>query len=377
MAEEEISAGGVDIKVGEKTTGEKAVEAIPIYGNFVKAKDAMGDAGQTGGASALSSEGSALISGLTEAGQGLAMDPLGWLVGQGLNFLISVVQPLEDAIHFVSGDGPALQQAGENFGAIAAGIAELRTTFEDDLGSTVQTWGGSASEAAGTKLGEFAHGIDGVAAQAGELAELLMMSSMIMQVIEDVIKAILTELITWLIMIWIPALAAAVPSCGASTAAAGAATGVRVATTAGRVSRIVAKLRQLLTKIMDFLRNLASKAKNLGTGFKKAMADKKAGVVDADKRLNKIMDENGKWSREFLTASPKDKLNSSEGMVGQRVKQGFWRSMGDAAGNEAAAQLNPQHEKGLRNTSIQEKSDEYGQTGTDYSKQRIEGYLDI
>ena len=99
MAEEEISAGGVDIKVGEKTTGEKAVEAIPIYGNFVKAKEAMGDSGETGGASALSSEGSALISGLTEAGQGLVMDPLGWLVGQGLNFLISVVQPLEDAIH--------------------------------------------------------------------------------------------------------------------------------------------------------------------------------------------------------------------------------------------------------------------------------------
>lgn len=377
MAEDKFSGGGVDIKVGEKTTGKKAVEAIPIFGNFVKAQEALGEAGGTGGAAALSSEGSGLISGLVEAGQGLAMDPLGWLVGQGLNFLISVVQPLEDAIHFVSGDGPALQQAGENFGAIAAGIAELRTSFSDDLQSTVQTWGGSASEAAGTKLGEFAHGIDGVAAQAGELAELLMMSSMVMQVIEDVIKAILTELITWLIMIWLPALAAAVPSCGASTAAAGAATGVRVATTVGRVSRIVAKLRQLLTKIMDFLRNLASKAKNLGTGFKKAMADKKAAVAPADARLKKIMDENGKWSREFLTASPKDKLNSSEGMIGQRVKQGFWRSMGDAAGNEAAAQLNPQHEKGLRNRSIQEKAGEYDQTGTDYSKHRIEGYLDI
>ncbi|NGY59514.1 hypothetical protein G7043_11315 [Lentzea sp. NEAU-D13] len=377
MAEEAIKAGGVEITVGEKTTGEKAVEAIPIYGNFAKATEALGKTGETGGVSALSSEGSALINGLVEAGQGLAMDPLGWLVGQGLNFLISVVQPLEDAIHFVSGDGPALQQAGENFGAIAAGIAELRTTFADDLQSTVQSWDGSASEAAGTKLGEFAHGIDGVAAQAGELAELLMMSSMVMQVIEDVIKAILTELITWLIMIWIPALAAAVPSCGASTAAAGAATGVRVASTASRVSRIVAKLRQLLTKIMDFLRNLATKAKNLGTGFKKAMADKKAAVATADRKLKPVLDQNGKWSREWLTASPRDKLNSSEGMVGERMNQGFWRSMGDAAGNEALAQGNIAHEKGGRNSSIQEKANEYDQTGTDYSKQRIEGYLDI
>jgi hypothetical protein len=371
VAEEEISAGGVDIKVGEKTTGEKAVEAIPIYGNFVKAKDAMGDSGETGGASALSSEGSALISGLTEAGQGLVMDPLGWLVGQGLNFLISVVQPLEDAIHFVSGDGPALQQAGENFGAIAEGIAELRTTFADDLQSTVQTWGGSASEAAGTKLGEFAHGIDGVAGQAGELAELLLMSSMIMQVIEDVIKAILTELITWLIMIWIPALAAAVPSCGASTAAAGAATGVRVASTAGRVSRIVAKLRQLLTKIMDFLRTLASKAKSLGTGFKKAMADKKVTSQQATDALA----GKSKWER--FKSNPVTRLNSHDGAVGERVHQGFGKSMLDAVGNEALAQVNPAHEKGLRNTSIQEKAAESRETGTDHSKQRIEGFLDI
>lgn len=377
MAEESITAGGVEIKVGEKSTGEKALEAIPIVGNFVKAKEALGDADETGGASALSSEGSALINGLVEAGQGLAMDPLGWLVGQGLNFLISVVQPLEDAIHFVSGDGPALQQAGENFGAIAAGIAEMRTSFEDDLQSTVQTWGGSASDAAGTKLGEFAHGIDGVAAQAGELAELLMMSSMVMQVIEDVIKAILTELITWLIMIWIPALAAAVPSCGASTAAAGAATGVRVASTASRVSRIVAKLRQLLTKIMDFLRKLATKAKDIGTGFKKAMADKKAGVAQADVRLKPTLENHGKWSREWLTASPRDKLNSTEGMVGERMKQGFGKSMVDAIGNEVLAQGNYLHEKGARNSSINEKANEYDQVGTDHSKQRIEGYLDI
>lgn len=131
---------------------------------------------------------------------------------------------------------PGAVAGGENYGAIAEGIGKLRDTFDQDLASSVQSWGGQTSEVASTKLGEFANGIDGVAGQAGELAEMLMTSSMIMTIIEDIIKAILTELITWLIMIWIPALAAAVPSFGASTAAAGAATGVRVASTAGRVS---------------------------------------------------------------------------------------------------------------------------------------------
>ncbi|MFS8099835.1 WXG100 family type VII secretion target [Lentzea alba] len=361
----------IKIKVGEKDLGEKAIENIPIYGNFVKAKEAAGEAGETGGVAGLTSEGSALVTSVVEFGQGMVMDPIGWLVGQGLNFLISVVQPLEDWIHFVSGDGPALQQAGENFGEIAKGISDLSTRFTEDLQSTVTSWGGSASESAATKLGEFAHGIDGVAHQAGELAELLLMSSMVMQVIEDVIKAIISELITWLIMIWIPALAAAVPSCGASTAAAGAATGVRVASTASRVSRIIAKLKQLLTKIMDFLRNLASKAKNLGSGFKKAMADKKVRSQEATDKLKDM----SKWDR--FKSNPVDRMNSHDGIVGERMQQGFWKSMGDAVGNEALAQVNGAHEKGARNQALREKAAESGATGTDHGKQRIEGFLDI
>ncbi|SDG96905.1 hypothetical protein SAMN05216553_1144 [Lentzea fradiae] len=375
MAEQEYTAGDGDqqikITVGEKTLGQKAEENAPIWGNFVKAKEAAGKTGETGGVAGLTAEGSALVTSVVELGQGMMLDPIGFLVGQGLNFLISVVQPLEDAIHFVSGDGPALQQAGENFGAIAQGISDLGTRFTEDLQSTVTTWGGEASEAAASRLGEFASGIDGVAGQAGELAELLMMSSMVMQIIEDVIKAILAELITWLIMIWIPALAAAIPSAGASTAAAGAATTVRVASTASRVSRIVAKLRGLLTKIMDFLRNLAAKAKNLGTAFKKAMADKKVRSQEATDALA------GKTKWEKFRANPVTRLNSHDGVVGERMQNGFTKSMGEAIRNEALAQGNLVHEKGARNTSIQEKADEYDQTGTDYSKQRIEGYLDI
>lgn len=371
MAEEEHEAGGVTITVGEKTTGEKAAEATPFYGSYLKTKEAFGKQNETGGGATLASEGSALISSIGTAAQGIALDPIGWLVGQGLNFLISVVQPLEDAIHFVSGDGPALSQASENFGAIAEGIGKLRETFDSDLSSAVQTWGGQTSEVAATKLGEFANGIDGVAGQAGELAEMLATSSMIMTIIEDIIKAILTELITWLIMIWIPALAAAVPSFGASTAAAGAATGVRVATTAGRVSKIVAKLRQFLQKIMEFLRNLGSRLKNVKTAFQKSMADKKVASHAADVKLEGL----SKFQK--LKTNPITRLNSKDGMVGERVQAGFGKSMLDAAGNEALAQVNPTHEKGLRNTAARENAAAYDQTGTDYSKQRIEGYLDI
>ncbi|ANZ36755.1 hypothetical protein BBK82_12435 [Lentzea guizhouensis] len=374
MAEEtKFDVPGLDkdkqVDITEKTTGEKAAENAPFYGSFMKAVEAASKTGETGGFASLASEGSALISSVSEAGQ-IAVDPIGWLVNQGLSFLISVVEPLEDAIHFVSGDGPALQQAGENFGLLAEGLTKLRDGFSEDLQSSVQSWGGQTADAAASKLGEFANGIDGVIGQAGELSELLLTSSMIMQVIEDVIKAILSELIIWLVMIWIPALAAAVPSFGSSTAAAGAMTGVRVASTASRVSRIVAKLRGFLTKIMQFLRSLVGRTKNVGTAFKKAMADKKAGVSVADKAVSQL-------SRRDLHRGWVDKMNSSKGIVGERMNQGFWRSMGEAVGIEAAAQFDGRNEKGLRNTSLQQQAAEARETGTDYSKQQIKGYLDI
>ncbi|GAA2691795.1 MULTISPECIES: hypothetical protein [Actinosynnema] len=373
MAEEKVAAGGVEITVGEKTTGEKAAEAAPFYGNYLKTAEAARKRDDPGGEQALVSEGSALFDSLKTSATSVAMDPLGWLIGQGLNFLISVVQPLEDAIHFVSGDGPALAQAAENFNAIGEGVAKLRESFDRDLSGQVQGWEGEAAEAAAERLGQFAGGVDGVAGHAGELARFLQISSMIMTVVEDVIKAILTELITWLIMIWIPALAAAIPTAGGSTAAAGAATGVRVAASAGRVARIVAKLRGFLTKIVDFLRRLVGRMRNIRPAFQKAMADKAAASRAADARLAR---QSGPDWRKTLN-SPLDRLMSKDGMVGERVQQGAGRSFAKAAGEELVNQVLPLHEKGARNRAGDEKQEAYGETGTDRSKQSIKGDLDL
>ncbi|GAA3458717.1 hypothetical protein ACFFSW_07665 [Saccharothrix longispora] len=376
MAEVKTTAGGVEITVGEKATGQKVAEAVPFYGNYLKTAEALGKAQKDGGAeiTGLASEGTALIGALGTSAYGIATDPIGWLVGQGLNFLISVVQPLEDAIHFVSGDGPALAQAAENFNAIGKGVAELRKKFDEDLQNSVTSWGGPASEVAGTKLGEFASGIDGVAGQAGELAQMLQISSMIMTIVEDFIKAILTELVTWLIMIWIPALAAAVPSFGASTAAAGAATGVRVAATGSRLARIVARLKQFLTKILDFLRNLAQRVGNVKTAFQRSMANKQIShAVAIEMRKAKLPGSD----------SPMVKIWGKNGMLGERMQDGFGKSMVGAVTDATASQLgvgkgtNAGIDKPIRNYGAGQKAADYDDTGSDQSKQQTEGDLDI
>ncbi|MFD8492321.1 hypothetical protein [Amycolatopsis sp. NPDC059657] len=260
----------------------------------------------------------------------IATDPIGWLVGQGLNFLIAVVQPLQDAIHFVSGDGPALAEAAENFGNIGTGLADYSKKFAEDAISSLADWKGPAAEAAGKKLAEFSTGIDGIAGQAGDIAKLLQISSMIMTVIEEFIKALLTEFITWLIMIWIPALAAAVPTFGGSTAAAGTATTAKGAQTGAKATKQVSKLQQLLNKIQELLQNLKKFFTEWKTNFKKIMDTKKlqAGMAKLEVSAAK---EAGK------RASLGEKLyNAEEGMIGKRVTAGAGKSFGTTAKKAAA-----------------------------------------
>lgn len=259
-------------------------EAVPVVGGAVTSFDAVGTAMEDGTLApseigSLESEGQAFIQSCQGAA-GIATDPIGWLVGNGLDFLLAVVQPLQDAVHFVTGDGPALSQAAGNFDNIGHGLEKIKADFERDLHQSLQSWSGEASDAAGSKLAEFAQGIDGVAGQAGDIAHLLHISSMIMNVIESFLKAILTELITWLITIWIPALAAAVPTCGASTAAAGSATAVRAGTTTMRVTRQVSTLRKILDLLMDLLRKLARLAGKARTKISKGMREAQAARLD-------------------------------------------------------------------------------------------------
>lgn len=232
--------------------GEKVARGIPLAGNLVGLGLAL-DGGDVRGAAVA---GASFVQSCKDAVTGIATDPLGWLIGQGLNFLITVVQPLQDLIHFVSGDGPALINAAGNFQKIGQGLEQYAQKFLQDAENALKAWTGDAKDAAKAKLEQFATGIQGTAGQSGDVAQLLQISSMIMTVIEDFIKALLTELVEWLIMIWIPALAAAAPTFGGSIAAAWSGTAVKGAQTGAKATKQVSKLQKMLNLLKDLLAKL-------------------------------------------------------------------------------------------------------------------------
>jgi hypothetical protein len=246
--------------------GEKVARGLPVVGGAVSAGLAMSQGdwrGTTVGAATF-------IQSCKDAATGIATDPLGWLIGQGLNFLITVVQPLQDLIHFVSGDGPALMNAAANFNKIGQGLAQYGEKFVQTMQEQLKGWNGAAKEAAQARMERFATGIGGTAGQAGDVAQLLQISSMVMTVIEEFIKALLTEFVEWLILIWIPAIAAAAPTFGGSIATAWTGTFAKGATTTVKATRQVSKLQKVLNMLKDLLEKLTKLMGKTKDFFKQA-----------------------------------------------------------------------------------------------------------
>ncbi|WIV58794.1 hypothetical protein [Amycolatopsis nalaikhensis] len=339
MAEFQDVASGVSVKSDDPNTVlgvnvDNAVKATPFVGGAVTVGKDVSSVFKAAtaphpdgvdialGLGTIATDTTSFIQSSASTITDIATDPLGWLVGQGLNFLISAVQPIQDAIHFVSGDGPALGIAADNFSAIATGLDQLAKNFAEVADTSLADWKGDAGDAARRSLGEFAHGIGGVSAKSGDLAQMLQLSSMLMSFIEDLIKAILTELVTWLIMIWIPALAAAVPTCGASVATAGTASEVKLGTTTAKTTQKVSKVRELLQKILAWLQKM--KAKLAATKLGKVFAEGKTAG-----KLKELAEANaGK--------SMVDKLKGAEGMIGKRAGKNALSEIAKKGGEAAA-----------------------------------------
>jgi hypothetical protein len=258
---------------------DRAAAAAPVVGTVYKSGKSIAEhaqqAASADGVGELASAGKALVGdGAAFVGAAatdmvtFAMDPIGWLVSHGLNMLLELVQPLQDALHAVTGDGPAIGHASENFASIAHGFVALAEDFEQTGDTALAEWVDEAGKAAKEALGDFSSGIRGVGSAAGSVAEVLQMWSMVMQVIEEVIKAIITELVSWLITIWLPALAASVISFGSSVAAAMTASIAKAASVLQKVTRYLGKFGKLLDTFIEFLAKYSTKVVEMTRKFR-------------------------------------------------------------------------------------------------------------
>lgn len=281
------------------------------------------------------------IDGFISQVAGAVEDPLSMLVGTGVDFVLNYVQPVRDAIHVVTGDGPALEKAAAQFAELQSSCEELATELAETFDSQLGQWQGEASEAARKKIAEFVEGVRNTGMLGHNVSELLKMSAVLMEAAEEIIKGVLTDFLTWAIITWTTALATSVVTAGGSTAGAAAATSAEASVACSRAAQQVQRVLKIIEMINTVIDNV--KAVIDAARFGEAWRTIKSGTGDESS------------GDELATA---ESVVSTAGDVGERVEKRV-----KSAAEEAGIETDPE--------SAAESDDTGDATGEEDGKKRF------
>lgn len=327
-------AGSYKDQYGGENLGKAAEKAVPFGGPaYGTVKDAikLGKDAKDGHGADVASDSAHLVADMgsyvASAGEvmGAAADPLNWLISKGLGFLLDVVSPLKQCVDLVTGDPDATGKAADGFRKIGEDTKQLAGTYDEHLHEGLRSWSGDAAQSAAKRLVDFHDGIEGTAGTAAHVASVLQASSMLMKVAEEVVKGILSDLVEWLIITWVAALAAAVPTAGGSTAAAGAATPAEAAAGTARGASEVNKVRRLIMKIMEFLKKIKSVLHNHAMKGMEKINNTGAG----HKALQKFMGPDGKGGKYYKDVKEFGWKDAAKGKLGDKTKENLQKQVGD------------------------------------------------
>ena len=194
------------------------------------------------------------------SGVGLVEDPVAFLGEAGLGWLAGHFEPLVRLIEQVSGDPFRLESAAHAWRSMAAPVRDVGHEAYAVVRDRTADWRGSAADACRAQLARFEVTSVQVAAECVELAELLDASAKMMTAARQVVLAIVTGLLRWLVASWAIAQASAAVTAGASETAFAAAAPVRIRTTylsaaskVALVHALVAEAREAVVKAIAFM----------------------------------------------------------------------------------------------------------------------------
>lgn len=189
--------------------------AKPVYGIAQEIGDAVnGDSSLADAAGGITAD----LGMLAMGGLMAIKDPVFALANAGLTIVLELVTPLNDLLEMVSGDPGQMAQQQEVWGQVQEALTALGEEVGTAVSTSIPNWQGSAADAAYNQLYGLSAAIGAMGHEAGGIKQLLSWAEVVAQTIYDVIKSILAELVSWLIMRGLVALAASSFTFGAAMA---------------------------------------------------------------------------------------------------------------------------------------------------------------
>jgi hypothetical protein len=193
---------------------------VPFVKRFTSATDKINEAlAGDNTADEVTGAMTGLVTGLAMDAFKFMKDPIYALASAGVTIVMDLVQPLDDLILMVTGDDGEMQRQVDVLTQVQTALDAIGGEITTDLDSNLPTWDGEAADWASNELGGIAASAGAIAHGAGSLAQLLDWARLLAITVYEVIQAILSELVAWLITRGLVALATSTVTAGGSVVA--------------------------------------------------------------------------------------------------------------------------------------------------------------
>ncbi|MCH7229370.1 hypothetical protein L0U85_00610 [Glycomyces sp. L485] len=190
-------------------------------------------------------------------------DPVQWLAGTLIDFLIQAFQPLEDLVGLVSGNETRMKDSASMWNTVATGAKQVGEHIQQSGVDALSDWVGHDGDAARTRVDEMGASVQGMGFLAEGMEALLLQMADIAKLLRQDIVDLIAKGVSWMLTRLLPQAAAAVATFGAWAASMVAQGIAKVASLVlkalSSISRVVStasEAAQVVNKILQGIQNL-------------------------------------------------------------------------------------------------------------------------
>jgi hypothetical protein len=186
-----------------------------------------------------------------------AFDPVQWLAGTVVDFLIQLFQPLEDLVGMVSGNETRMRVSADMWVEVAEGAQQTGDYIAATGEAELAAWVGEDGDAARTRVDELGRSVSVMGYVAIGMNALLLQMAALAKLLRQDIVDLIAKGVSWMLTNLLPQVAAGIATFGATVATA-------IASGIARVASLVVKALDSVAKVLRIAEGAANVVATIG-----------------------------------------------------------------------------------------------------------------
>jgi hypothetical protein len=187
---------------------------------------------------------------LTQARRAAGIDPLKWLVGTVIDFLIQSFQPLEDILGLVSGNEARMRVSANMWQEVGNSMPPISEYMNTTVTGELAEWDGDDGQIARARVMEAGLLVDGMGYLAFGMQAILGIMASVAEGIRKLVQALITEGVVHLIEKVAPMMAASIATFGATAP-------VAIAMAVAKIAGLVYEAYQAIQAAMQIFQTMS------------------------------------------------------------------------------------------------------------------------